>query len=311
MENGRMTAYITHPAFIAHETPEGHPECSRRLSAIEDQLHADGIYDLLQHLLAPRAAREQVARVHTERHIDALEQLSPAAGFVSIDADTFMGAHTLEAAWRAAGAAILATDLVIAAGAQNAFCAVRPPGHHAQRDRAMGFCFFNNVAIAAAHALEEHRLERVAILDFDVHRGNGTEDIFADDERVLLCSTFQHPYYPFGDTDMRRPHVVNVPLPAGTGSDKYRAALTQHWIPAVDQFRPQMVFVSAGFDGHVEDSLADFYLTDGDYLWLSQVIMAIANRHAEGRIVSCLEGGYALKALRRCVSVHIRTLAEL
>lgn len=306
-----MTAYITHAACIAHEVPDGHPECSRRLTAINDQLHADGIYDLLQHFEAPRATREQVVRVHTSRHIDELENLSPASGLVSIDADTYMGVHTLEAAWRAAGAAVLATTLVAEGDVENAFCAVRPPGHHAERNRAMGFCFFNNIAIAAAHALEAHDFDRVAILDFDVHHGNGTEDIFVDDERVLLCSVFQHPFYPFGGTDVRRPNIVNAPLPAGTGGDSYRAAVREHWMPAVDDFRPQMVFVSAGYDGHIEDSMAQFLLTDADYRWLTEAVMSIAHRHADGRIVSCLEGGYAIKALGRCAAAHVRMLAGL
>ena len=306
-----MTAYISHSSFLAHEVPDGHPECSRRLTVIEDQLHADGIYDLLEHFDAPRATREQVGRVHTSRHIDELERLSPSSGLVSIDADTFMGAHTLEAAWRAAGAAVLATTLVAEGKAENVFCSVRPPGHHAERNRAMGFCFFNNVAIAAAHALETHRFGRVAILDFDVHHGNGTQDIFVDDERILICSAFQHPFYPFSGNTASRPHIVNTPLPAGTGGDDYRAALSEHWIPAVDKFRPQMVFVSAGFDGHVEDSMAQFSLTDADYRWLTELIMSIARRHAGGRIVSCLEGGYALNALGRCTSAYVRMLAGL
>ncbi len=222
-----------------------------------------------------------------------------------------MSAGTLDAAWHAAGAAVMATDLVLTGRSCNAFCAVRPPGHHAQRDHAMGFCFFNNVAVAAAHALEEHGLDRVAILDFDVHHGNGTEEIFAHDERVLLCSVFQHPFYPFGGSDTLQPHVINTPLPAGSTGDAIRRTITEHWLPAVDSFRPQMILVSAGFDGHVEDEMAQFQLIDDDYRWVSEAIMNIATRHAQGKIVSCLEGGYALNALGRCVCTHIRILADL
>lgn len=306
-----VTAFITHPALYAHEMPHEHPECSRRLAAIEDQLHVSAIYDLLQHHEAPRATRAQIERVHTPRLIDELSDLSPSTDYVPIDPDTFMGTHTLEAAWRAAGAAVLATTLVVERRVGNAFCAVRPPGHHAEHDRAMGFCFFNNVAVAAAHALEMHGLERVAVLDFDVHHGNGTENIFADDDRVLICSTFQHPLYPFSSFDTSSKHIVNTPLPSGTGSDAYRAAVSQHWIPALDSFRPEMIFVSAGFDAHLEDPLAELMLVDEDYVWLTKTIAKVADRHASGRIVSCLEGGYALQALGRCVSIHVRALAGL
>lgn len=305
------TAYITHPIFSAHEVPEGHPECPRRLAAIGDQLHADQIYDLLQHREATTATREQLERVHTPRLLDELANRSPSSGFVPIDPDTFMSAHTLEAARHAAGAAVMATQLVLDDRTQNAFCAVRPPGHHAEHDRAMGFCFFNNIAVAVAHALEEYGLKRVAIFDFDVHHGNGTEDIFADDERVLFCSTYQHPLYPFSGTDRHRSHIVSVPLPAYSGSDAFRTAVTDQWLPVVDDFKPQMIFVSAGFDGHVEDEMAQFLLVDDDYRWITETVVAVAAHHAEGRIVSCLEGGYALKALGRCVSAHILALLEI
>ncbi len=230
---------------------------------------------------------------------------------MSIDADTYMGAHSLEAAWHAAGAAALATDLVIEGRAKNAFCAVRPPGHHAERNRAMGFCIFNNVAVGVSQALETHGLKRVAVFDFDVHRGNGTEDIFADDDRVLLCSTFQYPGYPLKGLDTKSPQIINVPLPAGTMSDDYREAVLDRWMPAVESFRPQMIFISAGFDGHAEDPVAEMVLVDSDYFWLTQTIMNVAHNHANGRIVSCLEGGYALGALGRCVCAHVRMLAGL
>ena len=305
------TAFLSHPSFRNHEVPAGHPECSQRLSVIDDYLRAAQVYDLLQHHAAPRASREQIARAHTTRLIAALEHISPAAGYVAIDADTYIGVHSLEAAWRAAGAAVMATDLVIGGQADNAFCAVRPPGHHAERDTAMGFCLFNNIAVGACHALEQHGLRRIAILDFDVHHGNGTGDIFADDERVLFCSTFQYPFYPMRGANSDAANIVNVPLAAGTRGGAYRAAVTEHWLPALEAFRPEMIFVSAGFDGHAEDMLAGLLLVDGDYRWITQQIMQIAARDAGGRIVSCLEGGYALDALGRCVCAHVSQLAGL
>ncbi len=305
------TAYLTHPFFHAHAGPVGHPECPQRLTAVEDRLRADQIYDLLQHHQPAAAGREQLLRVHSARLLDELRALSPAAGLVALDPDTFMTPDSLAAARLAAGAAVLATELVIAGRADNAFCAVRPPGHHAEHDRAMGFCLLNNIAVAAAHALEARGLERVAILDFDVHHGNGTEDIFRADERVMLCSTFQHPFYPFGGVPAAREGIINAPLPAGAGGEQFRDAISAQWLPALARFRPQMIFVSAGFDGHIEDELAELRLVDDDYRWVSETIMSIAERHAGGRIVSSLEGGYALDALGRCASAHVRALARL
>ncbi len=305
------TAFVTHHSLSAHEVPREHPECPQRLAAIVDQLHTEGIHDLLLHREGRKATGTQVRRVHTSRLVDELRDLAPSAGYVPVDSDTYMGVHTLEAAWNAAGAAVHATELVLSGGVENAFCALRPPGHHAERDRAMGFCFFNNVAVAAAHALDDCGLDRVAVLDFDVHHGNGTEDIFAEDDRVLFCSTFQDPLFPFTGTGTSSEHVVNVAMPAGTGSRQFRAAVTEHWLPALDSFAPQMIFVSAGFDGHVEDPLAGFMLRDQDYHWVTDFIVRAAERHAAGRIVSCLEGGYALDAVGRSACAHIRVLAGL
>jgi acetoin utilization deacetylase AcuC-like enzyme len=222
-----------------------------------------------------------------------------------------MNPHTLDAAYHAAGGAVMAVDLVMRGEAKNAFVACRPPGHHATRNRAMGFCFFNNVAVAAAHALEAHGLERVAIVDFDVHHGNGTEDIFRDEPHVMLCSTFQHPFYPYCGADTANGHIVNVPLPAGPTGNAYREAFSARILPRLEAFRPQMLFFSAGFDGHREDDMAQFGLLESDYVWITEQVMDVAARLAADRIVSVLEGGYDLSSLGRSVAAHIKTLAGL
>jgi acetoin utilization deacetylase AcuC-like enzyme len=302
------TAFITHADCLRHDMGSYHPECPQRLSAIDDQLISSGIGQYLQHYEAPRATLDQIARVHPREYIEAIQAAAPAHGIVHLDPDTAMSPGTWDAVLRAAGAAVLATDLVLGAQAESAFCSVRPPGHHATRNRAMGFCFFNNVAIAARHALEAHGLERVAVIDFDVHHGNGTEEIFEDDERVLMVSTFQHPFYPYSGADDPAPNMVNVPLAAGTGSAGFREAVTDTWLPALEAFAPQMVFFSAGFDAHIEDDMAMLRLVDADYAWVTREVKAVAERHAGGRIVSVLEGGYALSALGRSVVQHLRVL---
>jgi acetoin utilization deacetylase AcuC-like enzyme len=285
-----------------------HPECPDRLHAIEDQLMSAGLDAYLHHYTAPAATLLEIARVHGGDYIATLEAESPTSGLHFIDPDTAMNPHSLTAARHAAGAVVLATDLVVAGQCRTAFCAVRPPGHHAQRDRAMGFCLFNNVAIGAAHALAAHGLRRVAIVDFDVHHGNGTEDIFSDDPRVLMVSTFQHPLYPYSGFDNPAPNMVNIPLSAGTGSEGFRAAVRDHWLPALARHRPEILYVSAGFDAHREDPLAGLKLTDADYTWVTRELVAVAATHAQGRIVSALEGGYELSALGRCAAEHIREL---
>jgi acetoin utilization deacetylase AcuC-like enzyme len=305
------TAFISHAACLRHDMGSYHPECPSRLSAIDDQLIASGIAQYLQHHEAPLATIEQLARVHPREYIEMVQAAAPERGIVHLDPDTAMSPGTWEAVLRAAGAAVLATDLVVAGQAENAFCSVRPPGHHATRSRAMGFCFFNNVAVAARHALERHGLERVAVIDFDVHHGNGTEDIFEDDERVLMVSTFQHPFYPYSGTERPAPNMVNVPLAAGTGSAGFRAAVTTRWLPALEDFQPEMVFFSAGFDAHVEDEMAMMRLVDGDYGWVTGEVKAVVDKSGGGRIVSVLEGGYALSALGRSVVQHLRVLGGL
>lgn len=306
-----QTAYITHPACLKHDMGYGHPESPARLSAIEDQLIASGLYPLLQRHEAPRATPAQLARVHAAEYIRAIEAAAPQQGMAALDPDTSMNPHTLEAALHAAGAAVLATDLVMAGKVENAFCNVRPPGHHATHNRAMGFCIFNNVAVGVAHAMAQYGLQRVAIADFDVHHGNGTEDIFRDDPRVMLCSTFQHPFYPHCGADSGSDHIINVPLAARTAGEGFRAAVTDKWLPALEQFKPEMVFFSAGFDAHREDEMASLGLVEADYTWVTEQIKAVAEKHAHKRIVSTLEGGYALHALGRSATAHIKVLAGL
>lgn len=308
------TLFITHKDCQRHDMGAHHPECPERLSVIEDQLIASGTMDYLERADAPKATREQLERVHDAGYLDAIEEASPREGWVQLDPDTAMNPHSLDAALRGAGAAVLATDRVIAGSAENAFCSVRPPGHHALRDRAMGFCMINNVAVAAAHALAHHGLARVAIVDFDVHHGNGTEAMFEHaryDERVLMVSTFQHPFYPYSGDHPRSSRMVNIPLAARSGGKEFRAAVETHWLPALENFKPQMLFISAGFDAHREDDLAMLNFVEADYVWVTEKLKIVAAKHAQGRMVSLLEGGYALSALGRSAVAHIRALAGL
>jgi acetoin utilization deacetylase AcuC-like enzyme len=304
-------AFITHPECLKHDMGAYHPERPARLTAIEDQLIASGIAQYLTRYEAPLATDEQLVRVHPADYVRAIRDAAPQSGTVHLDPDTAMNPWTLRAALRAAGAAVLAIDLVLKNDVKTAFCAVRPPGHHACRARPMGFCIFNNVAVAARHALHAHGLERVAIVDFDVHHGNGTEDIFEGDPQVLMVSTFQHPFYPYSGTEDPARNMVNVPLAAGTGSSGVREAVVAAWLPALEEFRPELVIFSAGFDAHAEDDMAMLRFTDADYAWITQQVKQVADRHAQGRIVSVLEGGYSLSALGRSVVQHLRVLAEL
>lgn len=300
-------ALVSHPACELHETAAGYPERPERLTAIRDALIASGVDIMLDHVEAPRATIEQVLRVHDASHLDHLASVQPTDGLVFLDPDTPIGPHSLEAALRAAGAAVCAVDLVVRGEARAAFCAVRPPGHHAERDRAMGFCLLNNVAIGAAHALEQHGFDRVAIADFDVHQGNGTETVFRGDPRVLILSAFQHPFYPFGPTG-EAPNIVRVLFERGADSSVLREALQAAWIPALRAFAPQLVLISAGFDGHREDDLAETSWTEADYGWVTEELRTVADAVCAGRIVSVLEGGYALPALGRSVVAHVRAL---
>ncbi len=314
------TGYFSHRECWKHEMGPGHPECPQRLDAIEDRLLISGVSDALDRRAAPVAPLADIARAHDAAYLQGLrercEQLEQArliggAPYAQIDPDTAINACTWSAALHAAGAGIAATDAVLAGELENAFCSVRPPGHHATRSQAMGFCFFNNVAIAALHALEHHGLERVAIVDFDVHHGNGTEDILAGDPRVLMVSVFQHPFFPFSGDQDPADNMVNVPLPAYTKGMDIREIVEMMWIPRLEAFKPQMIFISAGFDGHREDDMGQWAMNEQDYAWITSRIKDVARRFSKGRIVSCLEGGYAMSALGRSVEAHLRVLADL
>jgi acetoin utilization deacetylase AcuC-like enzyme len=313
----QATGFFTHKDCWRHEMGAGHPECPQRLDAIRDRLLISGLDVALDHREATPASMADMELAHGRMHLAALRGLSDglrddiAAGGPShaqLDPDTSINEHSWDAILMAAGAAIDATDAVMAGEMANAFCAVRPPGHHATRNQAMGFCFVNNVAVAAKYALERHDLKRVAIIDFDVHHGNGTEDIVAGDERILMCSFYQHPFYPeWNHADA--PNLVNLPVPAYTKGMDVRELIDMMWMPRLDAFKPQMIFVSAGFDAHREDDMAQMGLVENDYTWITERIMEVARRHAHGRIVSCLEGGYNLSALGRSVEAHLRVLA--
>jgi acetoin utilization deacetylase AcuC-like enzyme len=309
------TAFYSHSDCRLHDMGRGHPECPQRLDAITDHLLAIGLDIALDYKDAPLATLEQLERAHTAGYVlqlkDLLEQVREAGQPKALDPDTIAGPGTWQAALRAAGAAVAATDDVIAGRARNAFCSVRPPGHHATRDETMGFCFFNNVAVAARHALDVHGLQRVAIVDFDVHHGNGTEDIIAGDDRVLMCSFFQHPLYPYSGAVPKGTNMINVPVAPYTRGMELRETIEAMWLPRLDEFRPQMIFVSAGFDAHREDDLGQLGLVEADYEWITRRLVDLAQRHAQGRIVSCLEGGYALSALARSVAAHLRVLADM
>jgi acetoin utilization deacetylase AcuC-like enzyme len=305
------TAYITHPACRDHDTGPGHPEHAGRLYAIEDQFVASGLDSILRYVDAPLVTDEQLLRVHPKAYVDAIRDAMPTSGYSRLDPDTVVCPKSLGAAQRAAGAVVAAVDLVMSGAMDSAFCGVRPPGHHAESDRSMGFCLFSNIAVGAAHALEAHGLERVAIVDFDVHHGNGTEEIFKNENRVLFCSTFQHPFYPFTPLHENNANRISVPLDATAKGAEFREAVTEHWLPALRAFRPEMIFVSAGFDAHRDDDMSQVSLTDGDFRWVSEQIVAIANDSASGRIVSALEGGYELNSLARCVEGHVRVLMGL
>jgi acetoin utilization deacetylase AcuC-like enzyme len=309
------TAFYSHPDCRRHDMGQGHPECPARLDAIDDHLIAIGLDIALHRIDAPLVQASDLELAHSAGYIaqirDLLEEVELSGQSKAFDPDTAASPGTLAAALRAAGAAVAATDAVIDGHAENAFCAVRPPGHHATRDEAMGFCFFNNIAVAARHALDVRGLKRVVVIDFDVHHGNGTEDIIAGDERVLMVSFFQHPLYPYSGAVPKGTNMINVPIPPYTRGGEIRELIEANWMPRLEEFRPEMIFISAGFDAHREDDLGQLGLVESDYTWITRKVKDLAERHAQGRIVSCLEGGYCLSALARSVVAHLRVLADV
>jgi acetoin utilization deacetylase AcuC-like enzyme len=306
------TAYITHADCLRHEMGAGHPECPERLVAVNEHIRSSGLLEQLRVLEAPLAGEEDLKRVHRPEYVDLIFENAPAEGYVQLDPDTAMNPYTLAAARRAAGAGVLAVDEIMAGRSSNAFCAVRPCGHHATTGRSMGFCLFNNIAVAAAYAIEKKGLERVAIVDFDVHHGNGTEDMFSArrwQDRVLMVSFFQHPFYPGSGTEDPAPNMINVPLAAGSDGRAARKAFENQWRPALEKFTPQMVLISAGFDAHREDLLGGLALVEEDYEWMTRELVSLARQYADNRIVSMLEGGYNFDALGTSAVAHVSALA--
>ena len=314
------TGYFSHRDCWKHDMGAGHPECPERLDAIEDRLLITGVFDALERMEAPLAPLADLELAHDRAHIavlrgftERLKDESAAGGpeHAQIDPDTSINEHTYTAALRSAGAAMAATDAVMAGELENAFCAVRPPGHHAARNKASGFCFFNNVSVAAKYALERYNLKRVAVVDFDVHHGDGSEDILSGDNRVLMVGIFQHPFYPFSGDQNPAANMLNVPVPAYTRGMDVREIIEMTWMPRLEEFKPEMIFISAGFDAHREDDLGQLNLNEQDFAWITERIKNVAKRHAKGRIVSSLEGGYNLSALGRSVEAHLRVLADV
>lgn len=305
------TVFITHPDCLKHDMGSGHPEAPVRISAILKEIEALGLNQHLKQYIAPLARKEELERVHSSDYLEALFEMKVEEHeLVPLDGDTSLNTYSLAAARYATGAVVLAVDQVMRAEADNAFCAVRPPGHHALPNRSMGFCIFNAVAVGAAHALEAWGLDRIAICDFDVHYGNGTADMFVNDRRVLMCQTFQHPFYPYQGGNTYNPNMINVGLKSGTGSLKFQEAIEQHWIPALNEFKPQMILISAGFDAHRDDPLGGLDLVEEDYAFATRLLMEVAETHAAGRIVSTLEGGYNPVALGRSVAAHVNELLK-
>jgi acetoin utilization deacetylase AcuC-like enzyme len=305
-------AIYTHPDCLTHDTGRGHPECIDRLCVILDALRAAPFAGKLAFVEAPLATEADLLLAHDARHIRAVQAAAPAEGYAYLDADTVMSPGSLKAALRAAGSGCAAVDAVMAGKYKTAFCAVRPPGHHAERDRPMGFCLFNNIAIAALHALQKHRLERVAIVDFDVHHGNGTQDIVTPEKRVLFISTHQSPFYPGTGfaTENETGHILNLPLPQGTDGEAYRDIFKESILPALEKFKPQLLLVSAGFDAHLDDPLAGLELVEDDYRWIGEQLTAFAEKHCQGRMISFLEGGYNLEHLASSVVAYLSASAK-
>jgi acetoin utilization deacetylase AcuC-like enzyme len=304
-----MTVIISHPDCLLHNSEIQHPECPERLRVISKALSSAKLEKNLSYEEAPLVTREQLYRAHDKKYIEGLLNLTTKEGPIYLDPDTIITPYTFSAALRSAGAVVKAVDLLMSNQAKSAFCNIRPPGHHAEHNRAMGFCFFNNLAVGVAHALHFHKLKRIAIIDFDAHRGNGTEDIFFNNNQVLICSIYEENLYPF-DVPRQAKNIINIPLPARATGREFRAEITQHGLEKIDAFKPQIMFFSAGFDGHVQDPISNLNLTEFDYLWLTQQIKRIADTHSQGKMVSVLEGGYDLASLGQCVVAHINGLID-
>lgn len=299
-------AIISHQDCLLHDMGLQHPEQPNRVRVIDEALNQSNI-DFKKYE-APLASRVQLLRAHDEKYVNGIFARAPKTGLIPLDPDTWMNPYTLQAALRAAGAVVYAVDLIMSGEVKSAFCNVRPPGHHAEHDRAMGFCFFNNVVIGALYALEQYHLKRVAIVDFDVHHGNGTEDIVQNDQHILYCSTFQSPFYPFSGTENTSNNLINVPLPAGTDGKSFRKKVKEMLLSQIATFKPEMIFFSAGFDAYIGDPLAGLMLVEDDYAWITQEVKKIADEVCQGKIVSVLEGGYNLEGLAACAVAHVGAL---
>jgi acetoin utilization deacetylase AcuC-like enzyme len=297
--------FISHPSCGLHDTGEDHPESPDRLHAINDQLIASRLDFVIEKQQAIQATKAQLYLAHDKTYVDNVFANAPDQGIIELAPDTPMMHRSLDAALYAAGANVMAVDLVMQGKAEQTFCAVRPPGHHAEYAKPMGFCVFNNIAVAATYAMAQYDLERVAIIDFDVHHGNGTEDIFFNDERVLFCSSFESPFFPY-NMGPGNEHILNLPLPAGTSGDEFMQAISEQWLPKLDAFAPQLILISAGFDSHYEDDMGHFNLVETDFYWLTAELKKLAVKHCNGKMVSTLEGGYVLSALGRSVVAHIK-----
>lgn len=312
----KKTAYITHHDCIKHqnqyETFQGdekdHPEQPARLTAVEEKLKQNPVWQSLTQVEAPTATTEQLQRAHDKDYIATIYKRSPTDGLMQLDPDTAMNPHSLRAAQLCAGAAVKAVDMVMNDEANRAFCNVRPPGHHAEHNQAMGFCLFNTVAVGVHHAFANYPVKRVAVVDFDVHHGNGTEDIFKSDDRVLFCSSFQHPLYPDSGADTQNPHIINIPLSAGTEGKQYHQVVAEQWFEQIRDFKPDLIFISAGFDAHKDDPIGGLNLDETDFAWLTTQLVTLADELCHGRIVSCLEGGYNLDALAKSALAHVKAL---
>jgi len=299
---------ITHSDCLLHDMGDEHIESPARIKSIQELLDSSGLGYSVKHIEAIKATKDQLRLAHDERYIESIFDASPESGIVILDPDTSLNPHSLNAALYAAGAGIQAVDQIMSDELSSAFCLTRPPGHHAEYDRAMGFCIFNNISIAACYAKQKYKLERIAIVDFDVHHGNGTENIVKNQEGITFFSLFQHPYYPFSGAESSASNIINSPMDAGSGSQPFRDIISNVWVTKLNELKPQLILVSAGFDAHAQDGISEIKLKDEDYRWVTEELSYIAKKYAKGRIISTLEGGYHLDSLARSVVAHINVL---